>query len=147
MFVVEGIAWDTSMRSGSTRIDSVGRYLPNTVVTAAELEARMRLPAGWIERKTGVLERRWADGGPPPEMVVEACNDAFRRSALAPEDVDLIIYTAATPHQIIPDSASLLQREFGLGGSGVKAFLVHSTCLNFMKALDMQRSTATLDSF
>lgn len=35
------------------------RKPPTTVVTAAELEDRMRLPAGWIERKTEVLERRW----------------------------------------------------------------------------------------
>ena len=37
------------------RIDAVGRYLPDRVVTAAELEDRMSLPEGWIARKTGVL--------------------------------------------------------------------------------------------
>jgi len=125
------------MTSGRVRIDSVGRYLPSTVVTAAELENRMQLPAGWIARKTGVLERRWVNGESPLEMALAACNDAFGRSTLAPEDVDLIIYAAATPHQILPDSASLLQRELGLGASGVKAFSVHSTCLSFITALDL----------
>jgi 3-oxoacyl-[acyl-carrier-protein] synthase-3 len=125
------------MMYGRMRIDAVGRYLPATVVTAADLEDRMQLPAGWIGRKTGVLERRWVDGESPLEMAVAACDDAFGRSSLVPKDVDLIIYAAATPHQILPDTASLLQRELGLGASGIKAFSVHSTCLSFLTALDL----------
>lgn len=122
------------------RIDAVGRYLPDRVVTAAELEDRMNLPEGWIARKTGVLERRWVDTESPVEMAAAACEDAFRRSSLTPEDLDLIIYAAATQHQMIPDTASLLQRELGLGSTGVKAFSVHSTCLSVLMALELASS-------
>ena len=42
------------------KILGTGRYLPDRVVSNAEVEALCRLPAGWIERRTGVRERRWA---------------------------------------------------------------------------------------
>jgi 3-oxoacyl-[acyl-carrier-protein] synthase III len=124
----------------SLQIESVGRYLPERVVTAAEVAEMLGVEESWIIEKAGVAERRWVDGETPLEMSVAATRDALTRADLIPEDIDLIIYASATFHQIIPDTAALLQRELGLGRSGIKSFSVHSTCLSFLTALDIASS-------
>ena len=45
------------------KIAGIGRYVPDRVVPSAELEARLGLAPGWIERKQGVRERRWVESG------------------------------------------------------------------------------------
>jgi 3-oxoacyl-[acyl-carrier-protein] synthase-3 len=124
----------------SVRIAAVGRYLPQRVVTAAEMDERLHVPEGWVLSKTGVAERRWVDGESPLVMAVAAVEDALKRTNVTLGDIDLLMYAAATPHQLIPDTAALLQRSLGLGSSGIKAFSVHSTCLSFLTALDIAAS-------
>lgn len=118
-------------------IDAVGRYLPSRVVTAAEMAERLDVDEEWILSKTGVAERRWVTDETPLDMAVAAAEDVFTRAAIDATDIDLLIHASATPHQMIPDTAALLQRELGLGLSGIKAFSVHSTCLSFLSALDI----------
>jgi 3-oxoacyl-[acyl-carrier-protein] synthase-3 len=128
------------MDSVSLRIEAVGRYLPQQVVTAAEMDERLGVPDGWVLGKTGVAERRWVDGESLLDMAAAAVENALERTDVTLEDVDLLLYAAATPHQAIPDTAALLQRSLGLGSSGIKAFSVHSTCLSFLAALDIAAS-------
>lgn len=119
------------------RITSVGRYLPLRVVTAAEMSETLGVSEEWILKRTGVAERRWVTDETPLDMAVAASNDAIKRSPVEIDDIDLIIYASATPHQLIPDTSALLQRELGLGRSGVKSFSIHSTCLSFFSSLDV----------
>ncbi len=128
------------MEPVSLRIEAVGRYLPRQLFTAAEMDERLGVSEGWVLRKTGVAERRWVDGESPLSMATAAVLDALEHTTLTIEDVDLLLYAAATPHQAIPDTAALLQRSLGLGSSGIKAFSVHSTCLSFLAALDIAAS-------
>ncbi|HMR68263.1 MAG TPA: hypothetical protein PKE64_29990, partial [Anaerolineae bacterium] len=46
----------------SLKIAGLGHYLPDRIVTNAEVEALCALPAGWIAERTGVRERRWVNG-------------------------------------------------------------------------------------
>ncbi len=126
------------------RIQSVGRYLPERVVTAKEVAERIGVEESWILERAGVAERRWANDETPVEMAASAVKDCFERTETRLEDVDLIIHASATPQQFIPDTAALLQRELGLGRSGVKSFSVHATCLSFMTALDIADSFIAL---
>ncbi len=126
------------------RIASVGRYLPERVVTAAELAEHIGVTEDWIIERTGVVERHWVNGETPAEMAAAAAREAFELGAVSPDDIDLIIHASATPHQFIPDTASLVQRELGLGMSGVKSFSVHSSCLSFLTALDIAASHIAL---
>lgn len=122
------------------RIASIGRYLPDRVVTARELAEHLPVDESWIVERTGVVERRWVGNETPLYMATEAANQALLNAGMTAESVDLIIHASATPHQLIPDTAVLVQRELGLGASGVKAFSVHSTCLSFLTALDIASS-------
>lgn len=118
------------------RIAGVGRYLPARVVGNGELEARCGLPAGWIAARTGVLERRRVEGETSVFMAAAAAREAVADAGLALEEIDLIVNASGTPSQAIPDMAPLVQRELGLGRSGVPCVSMHATCLSFLVALD-----------
>src|SRR4051812_39455989 len=100
------------------RLAGTGIALPERIVTNEELEKRMHLPAGWIERRAGVRQRRWA--GPEETSSIlgaRAARAALAEASWAAEDVDLILSASGTPEQAIPDTAPLIQRELGLGES------------------------------
>jgi 3-oxoacyl-[acyl-carrier-protein] synthase III len=118
------------------RVTALGHYLPERVVTSAELEVALNLKPGWIERVTGVRERRYAGRHETSTgMAARAARVALERAGLTVGDVDLIIGASAALAQMIPCGAALLARE--LGGSEGQAFCmdVNATCLSFLTAL------------
>lgn len=119
------------------RIAGVGRYLPSRVVTSAELEARCGLPAGWVERRNGVRERRWVDGESASFMAAQAAREALDEAGLQPGELDLIINASATSEQALPDMGALIQRQLGAGASGIPAMTVQTACLSFITALEV----------
>ncbi len=123
--------------SASVKIAGLGRYLPEHVVSNSEVEQRCGLPTGWIEQRTGVLERRWVGQESNAFMAAQAAQEAIENAGLVATDIDLIINASGTQQQSIPDGGALLQRELGLGNSGTPCFSVHATCLSFLMALEI----------
>lgn len=120
------------------KILGVGRYLPKRVVTSAEVERLCGIKPGWIERHTGIRERRWVGPGESNSIMgAAAAREAIADSGLRLDDIDLILCASGTPEQTIPDNSALIQRELGLGQSGVSCMSVHITCLSFLLALDL----------
>lgn len=119
------------------QIMGVGRYVPERIVTAAEVEGLCGLKPGWIARRAGVLERRWVSGETAAFMGAAAAREAMAQAHLDWNELDLILNASGTAQQAIPDGAALLQRELGLGMSGIPCMSVNATCLSFMVALDM----------
>jgi 3-oxoacyl-[acyl-carrier-protein] synthase-3 len=125
------------------QIIGAGRYVPERVVTAQEVEALCGLKAGWIARRAGVLERRWATGETAVFMGAAAAREAMAAAKLDLNELDLILNASGTVQQAIPDGAALLQRELGLGMSGIPCMSVNATCLSFMVAIEMAASLIT----
>lgn len=125
------------------QIMGVGRYLPERVVTAAEVEALCGLKAGWIARRAGVLERRWATEESAAFMGAAAAREAMAQANLDWSELDLILNASGTAQQAIPDGAALLQRELGLGMSGIPCMSVNATCLSFLVGLEMAATLIT----
>ncbi len=121
--------------SRQVRIAGLGAYLPAEVVTSARLDLELGFPPGFIERKTGVLERRRAQHDTTIEMAAHAARTALERSGIAVEEIDLIITAQSVGEQTIPCTAALLQR--ALGVQGMPCFDVNSTCLSFLTAMDV----------
>ncbi|ACF43159.1 3-oxoacyl-[acyl-carrier-protein] synthase III C-terminal domain-containing protein [Pelodictyon phaeoclathratiforme] len=119
------------------KIIGLGRYLPPRIVPNSELETICALPSGWIERRNGVRERRWATTETASFMAAEAAREALDEAKLRPDQLSLIINASGTPEQAIPDTGALIQRQLGLGKSGIPAMSVHTTCLSFITALDV----------
>jgi 3-oxoacyl-[acyl-carrier-protein] synthase-3 len=129
------------------KIAGIGRYLPERVVSNAEVESLCRLPAGWIAERTGVRERRWATGETNAVMAARAAGEAVAEAGLALTDIDLIINASGTQQQSIPDGAALVQRELGLAEAGIPAFSIHATCLSFLQALDTAANLLALGRY
>jgi 3-oxoacyl-[acyl-carrier-protein] synthase-3 len=114
-----------------------GRYLPKRIVPSSELEAMCGVPAGWVERRNGVRERRWVTDETSSFMSAQAAREALDEAKLKPDQLDLIINASGTGEQAIPDTGALIQRQLGLGNSGIPAMTVHTTCLSFVAAMDV----------
>jgi 3-oxoacyl-[acyl-carrier-protein] synthase III len=115
-----------------------GEYSPPRRVTSASLDERLGKTVGWCERHTGVVERGVAgDDETVIGMGALAARRAVEKAQIALTDLDAIIAVGSIPAQAIPCTAVLLQRELGLGASGIASFDVNATCLGFIAALDL----------
>jgi 3-oxoacyl-[acyl-carrier-protein] synthase III len=119
------------------KIIGVGHYLPKRVVQSSEIEQRYNYEEGWIERKQGVTERRWIEDETASFMAAQAAKEAVADAGMEFTDIDLILNASGTPEQLIPDTACLIQRELGLGDSGIACMTIHTTCLSFLSGMDV----------
>lgn len=118
------------------RIRGLGRALPERIVTSREIEQEYGIEENWIESKTGIQTRRWVTHETALTLAAAAAREAVAEAGMELTDLDLILWASGTPPQAIPDGAHLLQRELGLGHSGISCMAVHATCLSFVSAMD-----------
>lgn len=123
---------------GST-ILALGHYAPDRRVTNGEIESRLGLPVGWIERRTGILERRYAA---PEEALSDIAAHAGRmalaRAGFDPSRIGLLTLATSTPDHLLPPTAPLLAHRLGLGGAG--AIDMAGACGGFLYALTFAES-------
>lgn len=118
------------------RILGMGRYLPKRKISAGELERRLDLPPGSIERGSGVRTRYFVEDETAAYMGAKAARAALTDAGLELSDVDCVVGASGTPDQAIPCNAALIQEELGLLMSGIPCFDLNATCLSFLLALD-----------
>ena len=117
-----------------TRIAGLGHYLPERVLTNADLEKMVETSDQWIRDRTGIEERHIA----APDETSSTLGLCAARIALADAgiegaDIDLVIAATTTPDGFFPSVASLIQG--GIGASNAGAFDVNSACVGFLAAL------------
>ncbi len=117
------------------KIAGLGCYLPERRVTNAELEERLGIPARWIERATGVRERRYATHETSAGMGAAAARMALSAAGLDVGDLDAVIGASTGAQQAIPCTAAFLQQELGAPEGASACFDVNATCLSFLFAL------------
>ena len=118
------------------RIVSTGSYLPATILSNAELAARVDTSDEWIVERTGIRQRHIAaEGEFTSDLAAAAARKALAAAGLTPDDVDLIVVATATPDQTFPACATVVQHKLGMT-SGV-AFDVGAVCSGFLYALSV----------
>ncbi len=117
------------------KIAGLGWALPQQRVASTALEQRMNLPAGWIERATGVAERRFARSETTLSLAADASRRAIANAGIDAETIDLVVGASTGPHQAIPCTAALLQRELAMPEGRSFCFDLNATCLSFLVAL------------
>ncbi|HET8897944.1 MAG TPA: beta-ketoacyl-ACP synthase III [Rhodanobacteraceae bacterium] len=116
------------------RIIGTGSYLPERVVTNAELEKLVDTTDEWIRTRTGISERRRAaDGETSGDLAFHAATRALEAAGLKGSDIDFLVLGTTTPDVIFPSTACLLQDR--IGANGCAAFDVNAACSGFMYAL------------
>jgi len=115
------------------QITGCGSYAPARVVTNAQLEREHGFEPGWIEQRSGILERRYAA---PDEATSDLCVEAARRAmvdaGVRNDEVDLIVVGTFTPDFACPSTACLVQDRLNVDAP---AFDVQAACSGFMYAL------------
>jgi 3-oxoacyl-[acyl-carrier-protein] synthase-3 len=117
------------------KLAGLGCYLPERRVTNQELEERFDIPARWIERATGVRERRYVTHETSAGMGAAAARMALEAAGMDVGDLDAIIGASTGNQQAIPCTAALVQRELGAPEGVSACFDMNATCLSFLFAL------------
>ncbi|QYY44580.1 ketoacyl-ACP synthase III [Aneurinibacillus thermoaerophilus] len=115
----------------SAGILATGRYLPEKVLTNADLEKMVDTSDEWIVTRTGIKERRIArEDETSSDMAVAAARQALDKAGIAPEEIDLIIVATITPDMFFPSTACLVQER--LGAKRAAAFDLSAACSGFL---------------
>jgi 3-oxoacyl-[acyl-carrier-protein] synthase-3 len=116
------------------RILGTGSYLPERVLSNAELATRVDTSDQWIRERTGIAQRHVAaDGQTTGDLAYEAALRALDAAGIKPAEIELIVLGTTTPDIIFPSTACLLQHR--LGANGCAAFDVNAACSGFIYAL------------
>ncbi|GAA1378241.1 beta-ketoacyl-ACP synthase III [Peribacillus frigoritolerans] len=112
----------------------LGRYLPDKIVTNADLEKIMDTSDEWIRTRTGIEERRIAnDDIDTSDMAYEAAKAALKNAEISAEEIDMILVATVTPDQSFPSVACMIQEK--LGAMKAAAMDVSAACAGFMYAM------------
>jgi 3-oxoacyl-[acyl-carrier-protein] synthase-3 len=115
-------------------IVGLGHYAPERCVANEEIETRLNLEPGWIERRTGIVSRRYAaDGEALTDIAAKAGEMALSGAGIDPSRVALTLLATSTPDHPLPPSAPLLAHKLGLASSG--AIDMAGACAGFLYAL------------
>ncbi|HEY1072413.1 beta-ketoacyl-ACP synthase III [Brevundimonas sp.] len=117
-------------------VTGVGSFLPEKVVTNADLAKFVDTSDEWIVERTGIRQRHQArDDEPTSDLAVEAARRALADAGKTAADVDLIIVATTTPDQTFPATAAIVQAKLG-APVGI-AFDVQAVCSGFVYAMSV----------
>ncbi|MEI6818593.1 MAG: beta-ketoacyl-ACP synthase III [Verrucomicrobiota bacterium] len=119
-------------------IAGTGSYLPERILTNAELAIQVDTSDEWITSRTGIKERRIAaEGEFTSHMASYAAKRALEQAGLAAEDVELIIVATITPDTPTPATACYVQQT--LGANRAVAFDISAACSGFLYAMKISK--------
>jgi len=122
----------------SASILGTGSYVPQKVLTNADLERLVETNDEWITSRTGIKERRIAaEGQSTSDMAAEAAKAAMENAGVTPGEIDMIIVATVTPDMFFPSTACFVQTK--IGAARAVCFDVSAACSGFLYALEIAR--------
>ena len=120
-----------------SKIAGLGYYVPKNIFTNKQMEQYMDTSDEWIQERTGIKERHYADrlGETTTTMGVEAAKIAIERAGITAQDIDFIIFATLSPDYYFPGCGVLLQRALKIKEVG--ALDVRNQCSGFVYALSV----------
>lgn len=115
---------------------ATGSYLPERIITNAEMERLVDTSDEWIVQRTGIRERHVAaENQSTSDLAIQAAKRALESSGLSPEDLDGVIVATTTPDRTFPAVAVMVQAALGMRVG--LAFDVQAVCSGFVYALTL----------
>lgn len=115
-------------------ISGVAHYVPDNVVTNADLEKMMDTSDSWIQERTGIRERRWVNNGDKTsDLGVRAAQSLFQKTGIDKDQIDLIIAGTLSPDLYFPGIGTLIQQKLGMRHVG--AMDIRTQCSAFPYSL------------
>ncbi|HVY22079.1 MAG TPA: beta-ketoacyl-ACP synthase III [Steroidobacteraceae bacterium] len=119
-----------------SKIVGTGSYLPEKILTNADLEKLVDTSDEWIRTRTGIERRHVvADNQTTCDLAEQAARNAMAAAGVNAEDIDLIVIGTTTPDQLFPNVGCLLQQRLGIGGQ--PAIQIEAACSSFIYALSI----------
>jgi 3-oxoacyl-[acyl-carrier-protein] synthase-3 len=114
-------------------ITGVGHYVPDDLLTNADLEKIVDTNDEWIRTRTGIRERRVLKNGATSDLAAGAIKDLLNKKRMSPEEIDLIVVATVTPDMFFPSTACIIQEK--IGAKNAWGFDVSAACSGFLFAL------------
>lgn len=122
------------MNPHGIKLAGTGSYVPDRVLTNADLEKMVDTSDEWIRTRTGIRERRIAEPGQPTSLLAfKAAVRALDAAGLSADEIELIIVSTITPDHPFPNTACFLQKR--LQAHGAACFSLEAACSGFLYAL------------
>ncbi len=122
-----------------TFFKGLGMYVPPNVVDNHRLARLMDTSDAWIQKRTGIVTRRYADPEQgASDMAVPAARAALENAGIGPDEVDYVIFATMTPDFYFPGSAPLLQQKLGL--PPVACLDIRQQCSGFLYGMQLADS-------
>lgn len=120
-------------------IRGLGYYVPDNVVSNADLTRHMDTSDEWIVERTGIHERRYVTRHEETTSTIgaEAARRAIAAAALSPDDIDFIIFATLSPDYYFPGCGVLVQRQLGLQHREIGALDIRNQCSGFVYGLSV----------
>jgi 3-oxoacyl-[acyl-carrier-protein] synthase III len=119
-------------------IVGTGKYLPEKVLSNAELQLMVETSDDWITERTGIKNRRIAaEHEATSDLAIAAGRDALENAGVAAADLDLIIVATVTPDMAFPATACFVQK--ALGAPKATCFDVSAACSGFLYGMELAR--------
>lgn len=116
-------------------ITAVQGYVPETVLSNADLERMVDTTDEWIRTRTGIEERRILKepGKGSSDMAVEAVNGLLKKRGITADEIDLLICATVTPDMVFPATANVITDK--VGAKNAWGFDISAACSGFIYAL------------
>src|SRR5438046_927578 len=120
----------------SVSIAGVGSYVPEKILTNADLEKFVDTTDEWITSRTGIRERHIAaENQFTSDLGAEAAKRAMQKAGVTADQIDLIIVATITPDMPFPSTACLVQQK--IGAKRAAAFDLEAACSGFIYGLEI----------
>ena len=127
-------------------ITGVGSYVPEKVLTNADLEKLVQTSDEWITTRTGIKERRLAAPNEfTSDLASKAALRAMEMAGVTADQIDLIVVASITPDMPFPNTACLVQQK--IGARRIPSFDVEAACSGFLYALEVGQNFVTARTF
>lgn len=114
-------------------ITAAGHYVPEKVLSNADLEKMVNTTDEWIRTRTGISERRILENGATSDLGAGAVRALLANRGIGPEEIDLIIVATISPDMFFPSTACLIQEK--VGAKNAWGFDLSAACSGFIFAL------------
>lgn len=121
-------------------ITAVGKYVPEYVLTNAELETMVETNDEWITTRTGIKERRILkeEGEGSSFMAIKAAQDLLNKTNIDPKEIDMVIVATATPD--IPVASTAVHTATEIGATNAFAYDLQAACSGFLYGISTASS-------
>jgi 3-oxoacyl-[acyl-carrier-protein] synthase-3 len=127
-----------------------GHYLPEKVVTNADLARRFETSDEWIQQRSGIKTRRMVDWDKEPmgssDLATRAARAALADARVAKDEIDLIVYATLSPDKVFPGDGVLMQAKLDVP-AGVPAMDVRNQCSGFLYGLAVADAFVRLGTY